>query len=396
MKIFIIYKNDYPWDVRVEKIAETAHELGHEVEIIANNFDKKDRIEIVKNLKIIRVPGLNFMPNFIGNYLKLPFWFNPLWKRILDRNIDENSVIIVRDLPLLKLAVLVGRRKKCRVIYDMAEVYPEMYRSMAQLSRQSFIQKILKSPSLAEKYERDNISKVDHVFTMIEESRNRLLENGLKRSKVSIVSNTPRIDTQSIILREHKGNALNIVYVGFLTELRGLDLLIEGVAEYIELVRNEGRSPDINVHIIGKGNAKENLNALVTHRNLENFVNIYGWLSKHEVDSILENANIGALTYRICGHWNHTIPNKIFDYMAAGLPVLATNVIPIKRIITETNCGLISEPADPKTIAKSLLMLENAELRSKLGKNGQNSISKKYNWSNEKEKIRRILNGFNE
>lgn len=391
MNIYIVYKDDYPWDVRVEKIAKTVADLGYDLKIIANNFGQDSRAETVDGLEVVRMPPLRMLPRPVAKLLKIPFWFNPLWKKLLNSEIENNSIIIVRDLPLIKLGSIISKRKNCKVIYDMAEVYPEMYSSMSELKRQSLIEKILKNPKTAQNYEDKNIHQVDHIFTMIKESRDRLLNNRINSNKISIVSNTPIIDPADLKPRTHYGSALNIVYVGFLTELRGLDLLIEGVRSYINTKKSAGHYPDIEVHIIGKGGVKSDLENLVLRYNLENYIKIYGWLSHEKVATLLKSANIGALTYRVCGHWNHTIPNKIFDYMASGLPVLSTEVIPIKRIITETNCGLITEANNPESIARSLAELENPRLREHLGRNGQLAISERYNWNNEKLKIKEIL-----
>ncbi|MCH8958643.1 MAG: glycosyltransferase, partial [Proteobacteria bacterium] len=128
--------------------------------------------------------------------------------------------------------------------------------------------------------------------------------------------------------------------VGFLTKLRGLDLLIRAVDEFVR-VKDGGKS--IKVDIVGNGAEKENLIALVKDLAIEDIVRIHGWLEQEEVNALLKKSNVGALTYRVCSHWNHTIPNKIFDYMKAGLPIIATNVMPIARILQKTKSGIFGD-----------------------------------------------------
>lgn len=108
----------------------------------------------------------------------------------------------------------------------------------------------------------------------------------------------------------------------------------------------------------------------------------------------MANANVGALTYRVCGHWNHTIPNKIFDYMLAGLPVLTTEVLPIQRIINETNCGVVCRDLDPVDIADKLEYLRDSGIRQNLGENGYKAVLEKYNWKSDKAKLNEIINAF--
>jgi glycosyltransferase involved in cell wall biosynthesis len=147
----------------------------------------------------------------------------------------------------------------------------------------------------------------------------------------------------------------------------------------------------IRLDLIGTGSAKEGLIELCNRLQLNEFVTIHGWLSQEEVDRKLAEANLGVVTYRICGHWNHTIPNKIFDYMASGLPVLATPVVPIKRIIAETECGLVTEDESPESICQALIKLADASLRQKLSNNGRVAIANKYNWERDKSVMKSSL-----
>lgn len=264
----------------------------------------------------------------------------------------------------------------------MAEVYPEMYASSQQFSKKNIFQKILKDPGLARRYESATLPRADHTLVMIEESRDRLLNLRIDAEKITIVSNTPPAAKYHGKAHFHEGHKLRIVYVGFLTRLRGLDLLIRGVRGFVNLGYDKS---DIQVDLVGKGAEKTALESLVKDLDLEECVTVHGWLEQDEVDELVARANIGALTYRVCGHWNHTIPNKIFDYMLAGLPVLTTPVIPICRIIESTNCGLICDDNKPEfTIAKNLEKLRDPAFRKKLGTNGQNAVLERYNWEKDK------------
>lgn len=391
MKAYIIYKDNYPWDVRVEKIANSMIKLGYDTHIIANNTTNLGTTEREGDIPVIRIPKLALLPKKLSKALKLPIWFNPIWANTLYENIDKNSLIIVRDLPLLKLGIKISKIKGCKLIYDMAEVYPEMYQSMADLRKQNPLERILKNPSLAQSYENNTVRKVDHIFTMIAESSNRLINRGVDPNKISVVSNTPPLPIDGLSSKRHAGTALNIIYVGFLTELRGLDILINGILEYRRRKINKGELPEIKLNIVGEGGAKGALEALVAQNNLQDHITIHGWLSHSEVRKLFVDSNVGALTYRICGHWNHTIPNKIFDYMAAGVPVVSTAVTPIKRIINETNCGVVSESIEPHSISDSLMKLEDPIYREMLGRNGQVAVSEKYNWCNEQLVIKEVL-----
>ncbi|QCF26285.1 glycosyltransferase family 4 protein [Hydrocarboniclastica marina] len=393
MRCILVYKEDYPWDVRVEKIAKSLGEAGHDVTILCSNLGRKDKHEQCEHFDIRRLPSFKGLPDALVKWLHMPFWFNPVWLwAIFSITAGQKGVIIVRDLPLIKAGIWIGKMRRWKVILDMAECYPEMYASMAQFGNDSLktrlTNRLLKSPSVAARYEKKTVPQLDHTLVMIEESRDRLLRLGTAPERVTIVSNTPPLDKFGHKTVKHESNDIRLVYVGFLTRIRGLDILIRGIRKFID--RNESNSK-IRFDIVGKGAAKPALQSLVSELGLEENVIIHGWLDQTDVEELMDQANVGALTYRVCGHWNHTIPNKIFDYMLAGLPVLATEVVPIARIIRESDCGVVCRDQNVDDVAANLLQLRDPDLRQKLGQNGNRSIQETYNWENDEAKLREVI-----
>lgn len=386
MNICFVYKEDYPWDVRVEKITKSFYGRGDSVDLLCRNLGQRKTNDVVDGVRIHRLPIFKFLPSFIRSLLNTPVFFNPFWLYLLYVIVRKNQsdLIIVRDLPLMMAGIIVGKLTGAKVVFDMAECYPEMYRSSMEAVKVSFLTRIIKSPRMAMFYEKLSVSWCDHVFVMIEESKARLINMGFDENKITIVSNTPVIESLEFEPKLHHGEALSIIYVGFLTKIRGLDLLIKAVRRFLDSAN--GSSP-INVNIIGEGADKNNLECLVKDLNLESNVKIHGWLSHERAREYMCSANVGSLTYRFCGHWNHTIPNKIFDYMRAGLPVLTTNVRPISRIIKSEECGLSSSDCDIDEIACNLILLKDSNLRQRLGTNGQAAVRRQYNWSVDLERM---------
>lgn len=387
--VLVVYKEDYPWDVRVEKIVLALSGFGMNVSVLGNNIGNRKTRDDGEGCEIFRIPAMMKLPSIVSNFLKLPIWFNPIWIFSVWNVLKKQKIqtVVVRDLPLLRTILLFKKKYKLTVIYDMAEVYPEMYASSQRYSNPTVFNRILKNPKIARIYEKSVLNEIDFTFTMIEESRDRLINMGVSPEKVGIVSNTASISkiSNKII---HDDQELRIVYVGGITMLRGLDLLLEAISRYLVL---EAPKKGIRLDIIGTGRAKDGLVELCRRLKLNDVVTIHGWLSQDEVNRKLADANIGVVTYRVCGHWNHTIPNKIFDYMASGLPVLSTPVLPIKRIISETECGLVTEGESPESICQALIKLKDPVLRQNLSVNGRKAIYNKYNWESDRLEMKGYL-----
>ena len=389
-RALLVYKEEYPWDVRVEKIAE-ALKAEFDVTILARNKNSIDVHSQYNGYSIRRLPALTSLPKPIRKAMQVSLWINPVWVYTYLKTIYQikPSIIIIRDLPLLPLAVLAKAFNKIPVIYDMAECYPLMYESSNKYGSNSLASRIIKSQSISCFFERMCLSRCSHTWVMIEESLNRAISIAPRKNAISIVSNTPELK-DDISLHKHEGEEIRLAYVGFITKIRGLDLLIRAIKLFVDHPLG-GRA--IKFDIVGKGEYRDQLIGLVKQLDLQDVISIHGWLSHDQAAQIMENANVGALTYRVCSHWNHTIPNKIFDYMMHGIPVLSTNVVPISRILRQEDCGLVATE-EPESICAHLVQLKDSKLRDRLGENGAKAVKRQYNWKNEKEVISRTVNSL--
>ena len=83
-----------------------------------------------------------------------------------------------------------------------------------------------------------------------------------------------------------------------------------------------------------------------------------------------------------------TSPLKMFEYMAAGIPVIASNFKLWKSIVEENNCGICVDPQNHKEITSAVeKLLKNPEIANEMGKNGQKIVKEFYNWKNEEKKL---------
>lgn len=384
MKVLFVWDSEYPWDIRVEKICDTLHSNGWEVHLVCRNRMRRPVEELYNGINIHRLP---FISGYFNDIYTFPAFISPVWlKRIHDVVTKYHiDLIIVRDIPLSLAAVIVGKISNVPIILDMAETYPEMIRLIWKYEPFKIRNIILRNPLIVDAIETIALNSVNHIFAMVEESKSRLVSKGIESKKISIVSNTPIISkyknvsaTYPGILKE-KRNKLILLYVGFVNYSRGIDTVLDSLKEYVKI--NE----EVYFAILGTGNAEKYLKEKITQYGLEKYVGFAGWVENSLVPEYVSSSDVCIVPHHKCGHWDHTIPNKLFDYMAAGKPVLVSNCNPMERIVESTKCGLVYKDYDIDDFVLKLQQLVRNENRNAYGNNGSQAIREYYNWRNDSE-----------
>ncbi|MDC4505526.1 glycosyltransferase, partial [Acinetobacter baumannii] len=119
-----------------------------------------------------------------------------------------------------------------------------------------------------------------------------------------------------------------------------------------------------------------------------NAVNELGQLSRNEVKEVLQRSVAGLVTFLPVPNHIDAQPNKMFEYMSAGIPVIGSNYPLWRSIIEDNGCGICVNPEDPEEIAAAIdkLIVDRA-LAENMGKNGIRAVNEKYNWSIEEKKL---------
>jgi len=113
-----------------------------------------------------------------------------------------------------------------------------------------------------------------------------------------------------------------------------------------------------------------------------------GWLDRKGVSSVLSDSVAGLVTLHPIINYLDALPIKMFEYMGAGIPVIASNFPLWKTIIENNSCGICVDPLDPKEIAESInFIISNPEKAELMGRHGQQAVKEKYNWDIEEKKL---------
>jgi glycosyltransferase involved in cell wall biosynthesis len=371
-----VFDGDYPWDVRIWKFAACLGEHGHEVHLVCRNLARRPAEETLEGLHIHRLrPLANARLN---GPMTFPAFVNPVWIGRISEVVKGQRLdaLIVRDLPLALAGVAAGRRHRVPVVLDMAENYPAMLRDVNRFERFRPQNVLVRNPVLASLVERIAMRLVDHVVVVIEEAQERLLRAGLPPDRISIVRNTPRVELARFPAAwgppSRDASRLTVVFVGGLEPMRGLDAALDMLAAAVP------RIPELRLRIIGDGRWKSDLEAQARSLGLGDHVEFSGRRDYQRALFEVGQADVGFIPHRLTEHTNSTIPNKLFEYMLLGKPVLATDMVPVRRILEQVGCGMVYRSREEGV--EALVRLRDEALRQALGDSGRRAVLDRYRW----------------
>lgn len=394
MKIGIAIQNNFPADaeVRARKTAKLLHNRGHKA-VIFGRVDGRGRKKMVDYATVERFNG-----HWAGPFSEVatssvpinPIWFGWLFERFQKADLDA---VVASNLRAGLPAICAARVLGIPAVLDLQENNPEAVKTRG---KDSLVHHFTRDPSVVRSLEKLCISLASQVWVVVEERRQQLANSGVPQKKLNVVSNTPYLrEVEYFATLEKKSpwaftdEKTTLAYVGTINELRGLDIVVESVPHLLE------NSTEIEVAIAGDGPYRSVLQRRVKQLGVEDYVRFEGWVNANQVPQFLAAADIGVIPHHVNGFTNTTVPNKLFDYMQAGLPVLASEMDPVARILRKENCGkTFQSGASSEDFAQILRELIESDL-SILAENGRTAIERRYNWEQEADTILRSLRNDN-
>lgn len=176
-----------------------------------------------------------------------------------------------------------------------------------------------------------------------------------------------------------------VIYVGGLNKERGYELIFDAM----NLVRQ--RRPNAECLAVGPVDYSS-VNGKYPRFNQEgqsiNGVAWGGTVKLGDVPEYLLSARVGWIPFENICRFAHSEPIKLFEYMAAGLPVVASQLGFIAKIVEETGCGLLVPPSDAQAHADAICyLLDHPDEAAAMGDRGKRAVLDSYNWSHEEKKL---------
>lgn len=274
------------------------------------------------------------------------------------------------DPELIPVGVLLKKRGKI-VIYDAHEDLPLQILSKPYLN--VLLRKIFSR--LTTQYLRFACSKFNAIVaaTPVIEEKFKAISK-----KVVNINNFPMLEEFCHASTDWSSKNKQVCYIGGFSTVRGIREIVSAIA----LVKDE-------VRLVLGGNFNEpGLDLLVKSLPGWSLVDEMGFLGRDGVSKLLSDSYAGLVTLQPTQNYIDSLPVKMFEYMAAGLPVIASNFPLWKDIIEVHNCGICVDPTKPEEIANAIdFLIGNPKLAKEMGENGKRTVNEKFNWKAEEKKL---------
>jgi len=290
-----------------------------------------------------------------------------VYKKALELDAD---VYHLHDPELIPIGLKL-KRKGYKIIFDAHEDLPKQLKSKPYLN--PLLRKLL--PVFFEVYENFAFKKFDALVgatPSITEKLAKINPNSYN------INNYPILGELNIGASSDWDAKLNeVCYLGGIAEIRGIKEVIASLTD----------APLARLNLAGRF-SEAHVESDVKTWDAWQQVNQLGFIDRKEASEVLARSKAGIVTFHEYPNHVDAQPNKMFEYMSAGLPIITSNFPMWEEVVEGNQCGICVDPMDSKAIADAVnYILENKKEAQRMGDNGLRAVNEKYNWATEEKTL---------
>jgi glycosyltransferase involved in cell wall biosynthesis len=280
------------------------------------------------------------------------------------------DVCHLHDPELLPIATALRRSGK-RVVFDAHEDVPKQI--LAKHYLPPMVRRTISRVFAA--YERHVCARLDGVVAATPTIRDKFLPIHPRTVDINNFPLPGELDSISADAR----TGAEVCYIGGIASIRGAHEMVAAMG----LCNHPGASLNL-VGTFSEASLESQLRAMAAWKH----VVAWGQLDRAGVREVLARSRVGLVTLHPTANYVESLPIKMFEYMAAGVAVVASDFPLWRSIVSEAECGVCVDPMDAKAIAATIdALLADPTRTSRLGENGRRAITDRFNWRIEEGKL---------
>lgn len=374
LRVVMLVRNSFTHDTRVEKEARTLRDAGYRVTVVCHAAqglpmtDDQDGIAVVRVQRPSgRVPGLRFLQ----------------FARVLCSTLEDAApdILHAHDSDALGPIATTARRLDVPFVYDAHELW------LGRPPRDRGLPYRVAYRAWYAALERNLIPKATAHIT-VSTPIARHLERHYRIDRVEVVPNYPE-DKRPVVERDIRqltdalpAEAPIILHLGAFLPDRGLEQVVEALRDV----------PMAHLVLLGAGPRGVELERYAAKHGVETRVHPLPAVPSDDVISYAASATVGIAPIRPTTLNNaYSLPNKLFQYMAAELPVVASNLPQLREVIEGSGAGVTIDTGSAASIAAALRdLLGDRDRLAAMGRNARKAVDERYNWATSAATLREV------
>jgi glycosyltransferase involved in cell wall biosynthesis len=366
-KVLITFLGNINYDTRCKNLHDSLSVNGYDVSFLGFDWLSKDFKETIGNISIYKLNK---------GFLSLSFYLKFIWHLKLSLMRSRAKIFFAEDIYTLPFVVIFAKLKRAKIFYDSRELFGHLAGLKDKIFKRNFWRWI----------EKLFIKKADYVIVTGNLDENFIKEKyNLKNTLV--VRNLPRYYKSQMHFDLHSKlkigkNKKVILYQGVILSGRGIEIIYKILKKL----------PDFVFVIVGGGEFENYYKELAVKMNLVDQVYFSGKFKQEELPKLTAAADIGAaLIENLSISYYYALPNKLFEYIMAEVPVIVSDLPQMKEIVDKYEVGFAVNPEDEDAIISAFEKLStDSDLQNKFKQNCKNA-SEELNWEKEVANLLQIL-----
>lgn len=320
-RIVIAVTNDLVTDQRVNRISNTLMKNGYDIQLVGRELQHSASLHLnvkLKRFKLLFNSGALFYANY-NCRLFIYLIFNKF------------DIVLSNDLDTLPASFLASKLKGKQLVYDSHEYFTEVPELVGRKFQQNTWKRIEKSM----------VPKIKYAYTVCQSIADTYKE--LYKTHFEVIRNLP--DQKIKTIKSESAKEKIVIYQGALNLGRGIELMIQAMAHL----------NNTSLWIAGAGDIEQDLKQLVDSLGLNTKVKFLGRIPFSELHEYTQQASLGlSLEENIGLNYYFALPNKLFDYIQAKIPVLVSDLPEMRNVVTEYKVGDILLERTPNALATKI------------------------------------------
>lgn len=358
-KVLITFLGNINYDTRCKNLYDTLSANNYDVEFLGFDWLTDGFMETRGDVSIIKLKK---------GFLSIPFYFKFIWHIKVKLITTKASIIFAEDIYTLPFAVIFGKLIRAKIYYDSRELFGYLAGLKDKKIKQAFWK-------WTEKF---FIKKADYVMvTGPMDGEFLKKEYGIK--DLILLRNLPRYYKSELKLDLHSHLQIDvsnkiILYQGVLLKGRGIEKVFAVLKEL----------PDHVFVIAGGGEFEEHYQNLAEQMNLTDQIFFLGKITQKDLPQVTASVDIGvSLIENLSISYYHALPNKLFEYIMADVPVIVSNLPQMKEIVDKYDVGYAVEFESKAELVNAIKKLTGNENLYESKKQNCHIASQELNWEKE-------------